>query len=378
MTIRALSLVAALPCALAAQPTRLLGRADVEHPGVFSSITALRELSDGRVLLVDRRERAVHLADFQRGTVARIGREGAGPLEISEPTTMLALPGDTTAIWDSRNARLFLVDASGVPTHTSRVVDDVGRAPAVALRAPRFADDRGRLYFVGVSGEGDSTDSIAIIRWERSSGRVDTVGQLRRPERGQQAVLGPPGRQMTMNFANPFSPQEDWVVTADGRVGVVRSPVYRLDWTFPAPSRGREISYVAITLTESEKALWRRSQRGVRPSAVRDVDARGQGAAPPVAGSVPEPTSWPSALPPFLASGTPVLADKLGRVWVARARAASDSVPAYDVLDARGDAAMRVTLPPQRRIVGFGRDVVYTVRTDESDRVHLSKHSLPR
>ena len=72
-----------------------------------------------------------------------------------------------------------------------------------------------------------------------------------------------------------------------------------------------------------------------------------------------------------------VLADDLGRVWVPRARAHTDTIVVHDVFDASSRVVMRVPLPVARRIVGFGKGVVYTVRADEDDLLHLGRHKLP-
>ncbi|MBC7894160.1 MAG: hypothetical protein H7066_02045, partial [Cytophagaceae bacterium] len=230
----------ARPCI--AQATRAIAAPDAEHPTVFSSVSGVRELSDGRLVVVDRRERAVLLVDFARRTSERIGREGAGPGEIAQPASLLGLPGDTTAVWDGRNARLFFVDAPGAKGRAAPLTADDGRPMPTNLQAPRFADAMGRLYFIGVPTDDENLpDSIPILRFARRTSRFDTVGLLKRPQGGDRATLGPPGKQVTMNFANPFSPAEAWVVTPDGRVGVVRSPEYRLDWTYPTKVRGHEV-----------------------------------------------------------------------------------------------------------------------------------------
>jgi hypothetical protein len=376
MTTRLWLLAAVLPCTSAAQPTRDLGQpmAELATP-TFSSVTGIRELSDGRLLVVDRREGAVLLLDFTSGTSQRIGQAGSGPGEVAVPTNLLGLTGDTSAVWDSRNNRLFFVDPPGTAGRSVRLTADNGSAPTIPLQAPRYADASGRLYFAGVpSGDGAPPDSLPILRFERRTARFDTVGMLARPKGGDQAVMGPPGARMTVNLANPFSPREDWVVTADGRVGVVRSPEYRLDWTHPSRVRGREIPFARLAVTEADKEHWRRRQRGPQV-VVADVGARGT---LPSISSVPEPTSWPKYMPPFLAADRPVLADGLGRVWVARARSFNDSTPLYDVFDAESRVVMQVRLPQRRRVVGFGRDVVYTVRADDDDLLRVARHALPR
>lgn len=371
-----LAATAAVPGIARTQSTRPLAAPDVEFREVFSSVTGVRELSDRRLIVVDRRERAVLLVDLQRGTSERIGREGAGPQEIAQPATILVLPGDTTAIWDGRNARLFFVDGARATGRAAPLAPDGGRAMTSNLQAPRYADAQGRLYFVGVPGEDEQPDSLPIVRFDRRSARLDTVGMVRRPKGGDMALVGPPGRQMTVNFANPFTAAEAWVVTRDGRVGVVRSPEYRLDWTFPKAVRGTDMPYTKLDVSEAEKDHWRKTQQRTPAVVVADAGSRAAGSAPAIS-SIPEPTSWPSLMPPFLASAS-VLVDERGLVWVPRARSLSDTIQVHDVIDGASNIVMRVTTPVARRLVGFGKGVVYTVRADDDDLLHLARHPLPR
>ena len=364
--------VALLPQVVFAQTARPLGASQREHQFEFSSVSDVRELSDGRLIVVDRRERAIQLVDFARGTATRIGREGAGPKEIQQPTTLLALPSDTTAVWDGRNARLLYIGPDGTALRTDRIVADDGTEMTIDVRAPRYADAQGRLYFAGIPAGRTDRDSIPLIRYDRRTARIDTVGTMLAPK-AERATIGPPEQQMTMAITNPFGPQQEWFVTADGRVGVVRSPELRVDWTHPVKRTGAAIPFSAARVTETDKERWRNGQRTT--AFVRDANSRGS---EPAIQNIPEPSSWPTHKPPFLGATGSVLVDQLGRVWVLRATAVTDSIPVYDVFEAESRVAMRVSLPKKHRVAGFGRNVVYTVRADDDDLLRINRHALPR
>lgn len=360
-----------VPRLAGAQALQPLGASRDEHPFALSSVTQMRELRDGRVIVVDSRERSVRLLDFATRTERRIGREGAGPLEIQQPTHLLALPNDTTAIWDGQLARLLFIAPDATPIRTDRLLTDNGRPVAVEASAPRQADAAGRIYFEGTTRpDGSGRDSIPVLRLDRRTARVDTVGSILHTP-GTPALMGPPERQFTISIAHPFSPRQEWVATADGRVGVVRSPDYRLDWVSPTARRGSEVAYPRIAVTEADKLDWRESQRSM--VLTRAQDSRGGGPAPR---SIPEPTTWPEFKPPFL--GSAVRVDPAGRVWVQRAGALSDTLTTYDVFDAEARLVRRVSLPRSHRVVGFGRDVVYTTRADGDDLLRLNRHPMPR
>jgi len=65
----------------AAAQELVLAPANAQLRQQFSMITSVRELQDGRLILVDRLERRLAVVDWRAGTVASIGREGRGPGE---------------------------------------------------------------------------------------------------------------------------------------------------------------------------------------------------------------------------------------------------------------------------------------------------------
>ena len=78
------------------------------------------------------------------------------------------------------------------------------------------------------------------------------------------------------------------------------------------------------------------------------------------------------------ARGPSTLAAPDGKAWVRRTNAAADSAGRYDVLDQSGRLIARVALPLRTRIVGFGREWIYLVLTDEDDLEYLGRVPLPR
>ena len=91
-------------------PVRTLSRPDAEFSEPFTYLSMIRELKDGRLLLIDPAEKTLQLVDLARGTSTRLGREGSGPGEYAIPFRLLALPGDTTAMSDMVNSRLLLIN----------------------------------------------------------------------------------------------------------------------------------------------------------------------------------------------------------------------------------------------------------------------------
>src|SRR5262245_34687109 len=58
--------------------TREIDKLEAEHPQSFSEITGVRELRDGRILVLDRLERSVQVLDFGKESSEQLGKAGKG------------------------------------------------------------------------------------------------------------------------------------------------------------------------------------------------------------------------------------------------------------------------------------------------------------
>ena len=96
-------------------PERTLSKPEIEFTQPFSEVTAIRELRDGRVIVVDGRELKAQVIDFRAGTVATIGRNGDGPGEYRWPRQLYALPGDSSLLPDQAGGRLLIITPDAKP-----------------------------------------------------------------------------------------------------------------------------------------------------------------------------------------------------------------------------------------------------------------------
>jgi hypothetical protein len=387
-SVHLLAVTALAATALPAQQVRTLSKPDAEFEEPFTQVSGVRELRDGRVVVNDLRDKVVQLVDFKSGTAKKIGREGSGPREYSLPMALVALPGDTSGVYDPLNQRMLLILPNGEPgdfvktTPAPSASTRGGTGFSISLSPPRYTDAKGRLYYLGGAiprpdAPRSEVDSQPILRFARGAANADTVAWIRVPGNNVR-VTGSGNRQQVMaGMANPFAPRDEWAVTADGRVAVIRSPEYRVDWHGPSSSKGAPIAYEKVKLTEKHKAQWREARRGASMITMRVGPGGSQASAGSGSGanlSVPEPTDWPDVLPPF--TNNSAFAAPNGQIWMARTREASDDIPKYDVIDASGKVVSRVALPPRTRVAGFGNGVVYTVRTDEDDLQYLQRFRI--
>ena len=381
--ILALGLLA-IPALQQQPPTRRLGPPEVELSEPFTRVTSLRALSDGRVLVADGRDRILHLVDFRAGTATKVGREGSGPGEYGIPQSLVALPADTTLLYDPMNSRLLVILPGGTLGPLLRIpeLDPAIRGP------PRAADARGTLFYE-VSrpvepGTLYQASKVDIVRLDRATRRLDTLATLQLPERMSTGARQLPGGLLRSHTNKPLAARDVAAFAPDGRVAIVRAADYRVEWLGPDGARtaGPATPYQRIRIDAAEREAFLASQTRPGNIIVRGPTGGAPGAAAPRAAPIPrgagsfddQPAEWPDYKPPFLAGAATVAPD--GRLWVLKTRRHDDPVPVYDVFDRAGRLVERIAIPPRTRLAGFGGGAAYLIRTDADDLEWLGRYPL--
>ncbi len=358
-------------------PTVTLNRPTAAYAEPFSQVAGLRELSDGRILLADRLELTVQLIDLGRGTSQEIGRHGQGPGEYGMPGWLLPLGGDTTLMVDMANMRGMVILPNGRVGETISFQQPPSTGPGGAMiRAPmipRGSDAQGRLYVQRASTMGPGmppSDSAALLRWDPRTERVDTIAKLHVPTpniqvgfgAGAGARMGPVGGAAA-GRRQAFTPNDGWAVTRDGKVAVARAGGYRVEWIDGQGrrTRGSETPYTPVRVTQADKEAWADQQAQGIVSMRTPQGTRTERAPRPNLADV----DFPEHMPPFPSQG--VWATPEGELWIQLSKPARNRNTTYDVFDGSGQLVRRVTLTDGRRIAGFGRGTVYTIRPDEDD-----------
>lgn len=405
----------------AAQQPRALPAPDATFEEPFSSVSGLRELSNGRLLIADARDKVFALVDLAAQTSTPIGREGGGPGEYGLPMRLFAAPNDTSYLYDPLNQRYLLVTAEGKAVDQFRVELDgsptpgdapqrrpVGEAPRGQARPaagpggpggarfgfsmPSGGDAQGRLYFespaVTPNEQGIPVpgDSAALTRWDRRTKAIDTLAWVRLAKANVQVSGSANNQRVMVGGSNPLAPRDAWVAFPDGRVAVVRAEPYRVDMIQPNGTtvRGQTIKYSPIKFTEAdrkeEEALRNRARQNsmmvsmsVGPGGTQRSAQMGPGAnAPPL-----EPlTDWPAMKPAFRPGQGAALARHNGELWVRRTEPAGAKGTLYDVFNAQGALTHQVRVPEGWNVVGVGRGTVYTTKADEDDLLYLQRHRM--
>jgi hypothetical protein len=248
------------------------------------------------------------------------------------------------------------------------------------LAQPRGADRKGRIYlqaspFGGPGGDDAAPtipDSAPVVRWDRAADRLDTLTRVKIPATRVQRSGGQTARVVLVR-PQPYAPQDEWAVAADGRVAVARVSDYHVEWLGDRPSRGAPVGYERVRVGDGDREAFMAAMRNTRNRIVVSSGGPGRGPdmKPPEARA--EDFDWPEYKPPFVARSALITPD--GQLWVRRHTQARDSVPAYDVFDASGNLSGRVYLPKGRQVVGLGQGTVYAVRTDADGLQWLERYS---
>jgi hypothetical protein len=333
----------------------------------------VRELSDGRVLIVDGRERTIHVADLRMGSLAPVGRSGDGPGEYRQVAAPLRLGGDTALIISASDRRWFLLagprilrtlpaDDAAVVTASNGALAFTAAINGLALQADTigFLLTHGGPPPMMVAREASPRDSLAVVRIGRASGRGDTITWIQRRPTSSRTTTGPGGAPGVRNFNPPWAVGEQAVLAADGWIAIVRLNPYRVEWRAPDGrwTRGAPLPFPAIRVTARE----------------RDAFVANPGAD----GTRPDGSDWPAVVPPIGHDGRfTAMADLGGHVIVHHTAGIGEAIRRYDVIDRTGQLVRQVSVPKDHRLIGFGRGTAYTIRTEEDGLQYLQRHPWP-
>lgn len=367
-----MALVAITPRQVAAQ--RNLGVPSAVHDHEFTGIDGVRELRDGRVIVLDARDKTIHVINLPTKSGKTIGRLGDGPGEFRLPRVLLPIGGDTTLVDDmGRFGKLLVITPAGELGGFVSTQDDALSTRTFVVDA---VDAMGRFY------ENNYTrDSNAIVRWDRTRGQRDTVAHismkvvspLLRPTPTSGGAAGG-GAERSGGSPPPFSTVSQWAVSAGGQLAIVTPEPYRVTLVGPTGVRvqGPPVAFAPVPVGAAEKEDYRVERQQPVPAI---VVANGVQTSTYRKPQYTEPLAWPSTMPAFLPNAVWFASD--GMLWVQRATR-SGALPLYDIFDNTARRIFQLELPPRTKLVGFGRGTVYLARVDEDGLHYLQRYALPK
>ena len=376
-------------------PQLTLGAPVATYPEGLGALAGVRELEDGRVLVSDNLGQALILWEPGAGadTLANVGE---GPEEYGSPASLFPLPEGATLLLDFGNMRMTRIEADlsfsetwplvqqGASSETAGGISSAVAAMRIVI--PRQTDARGNVYYQErVGGMMARSDSAIIKRFNLASGETTDVGKIGLAETNRNESGGMTNRSMVIRSV-PFSAQDAWSVTSDGRVIIARAGDYRLEWIASdgEVAVGEQVPYDPVRVRDEDREQWgaRSSGGGIRMmvtanSSGGNVDRQmsmARGAPGAESDFDPDDYDWPDFKPPFPADA--IRTDAHGRAWVQRHVRAGQPV-LYDLFDMGGERVAQVELPEDRRLAGFGQNSVYLVRADDFDFAWLEEYESP-
>lgn len=385
-------------------------------PGTYRFLLfGVKQFANGTILVNDGYSRRLSVFDstLQHATVIADTAAGAPFNYGMRPAPLVPYLGDTVLFVDYNSQSLVMIGPSG---KTGRVLAPPKAADLRWITGSSAGTDAGghlmyrsvRQGRTLVQREGDvrietviSPDSSPLIRGDFETRTVDTVALLR--------VTSPPKRIKTFSPSSELSlkevehmlePVDEWTITADGSIAIVRAHDYHIDWINPDGSRTStpRMPFDFKRLSDADKQRMIDSARARQDS----LNALGLGGYTPAEASsfggtakvvtapngakyVPVEREFgplaeiPDYYPPMRTGA--VRADADNNIWILPTTSAQSRHGGlvYDVINRKGELFQRVEVPAGRSIAGFGRGgVVYLMNGDRTKGFTLERARVLR
>ncbi len=384
-------------CALQAQaspriPIRTLAPSSVVSQDSVGPVLAVRELSDGRVMVNDLATRRVLLFDATLGTarvvIDTVGGTGPdAPTKVPLPAaTLIPYLGDSTIYPDRASQSLLVLDADG---NVARVMSLPKPADIVTISAggeaghPGF-DAQGRLVYHGMAPRPPRVpdaerpwlppipvqiDTAPIVRADFDTRTLDTLTRLKlniSAPFNKREVDGEGNVVMRM-YINVLGVDDQWAFLSDGTVAVLSVQDYHINWVDPDGTRRStpKMPFDWKRLSDADKKRMKDSlatrlaevnsaqpRLMMTPNGPRSARQQFEFLPPEKFGDYEQPVETGA-----------VKADLDARLWILpRTSLSAKGGLLYDVINRNGEIVERVQFPKGHALAGFGpRGVVYAV-----------------
>ncbi|HEX9128126.1 MAG TPA: hypothetical protein VF850_03100 [Gemmatimonadaceae bacterium] len=247
-------LAAAIPPCLAQSlpPIRQLGPVTAVAKEPLGSVTTVRHLADGRILVNDIVGRRVVMFDSSLSTMTVIADTTSATANAYgvQPGGLIAYRGDSTLFVDPASLSMLLIDPNGKIARVMSAprAQDVGFLIGGPFGNPGF-DPKGRLVyrappnfaaFRPAPGSANRLpqfptfpDSAALVRFDLATRKVDTVTFFKTPKFNLNVTQSPDGGVRVTSTTNPLPQGDDWALLADGTIALVRTKDYHVDFLNP-------------------------------------------------------------------------------------------------------------------------------------------------
>ena len=411
-------------------PVRPLGPViTISPPGTLGSVTTVRPLPEGRVIVHDLTRRQVLLLDAEFKKVLTIADTTAatGMAYGARLCGLMAFTGDSTVFIDPASNSMAVIDAHGSVARVMAVpsVDDATLMVGGPFGTPGL-DPSGNVVYRGYGKAkgvplkaseqtapelASKPDSAPLYRMSLATRERQTVAQVAIPMQAATAAFDAAGQLSgTVLYVTPLPVIDDWALMPDGRIAVVRGADYHVDWISPDgrwtatqkipypwqrlddverqrvldsartefDQEREQLQQLVQRLGNDTRAIMAATGESVLRAGIaftmRRPDATS--GAPRMEMKIPlvrlvTAKELPDYRPAFKMGAARADAD--GNLWV-RTTTPDPKGPIYDVINGKGELIDRVRLPYGRVISGFGPGVVYMgVLDDAGARLEMAR-----
>jgi hypothetical protein len=339
--------------------------ANASHAGelTFASVTSIRELPDGSLLVADRANKRILHLRWDGSEPRQVGRLGDGPGEYRHPGWLYSMGGDSTLFTDEYSGRWIVL-------RHNRILSTVSEGGALTrlLGGELAGAGRGKVLGLADWSRRARSDSLSVVLVDLVAGRGDTIARLKARGSVPRFTMLPPTasrRNPGVIFGNPLETEEQALFFHDGWVAIARLDPYRVDWRSPDGSwtLGAPLPFERRPVDRAERcwAVERLVQEGVCPE---------------------DMSGWPAFVPPFVPRGPnnallPLLAAPDGRLVIARRASRTAPESRYDIVDRGGRLSGVLVLADNEALLGFGRGSIYVLSADGDGVGTVRRHAWP-
>ncbi len=276
--LAAAPLAAQAPAKPAAIPVRQLTAPTATSTDSLGSVAAVRQMSNGNVLVNDQTRRRVVLMDSTLKVIRVVADSTSGTANAYgvQPGGLLAWHGDSTLFIDPASLSMLVIDGAGkvVRVMAAPRPTDVQFLVGGPFGNPGF-DAQGRLIYRSfprsnftrdASGNPQSPefpDSAALVRFDLASRKLDTAAFFRIAKQNVTVSRDDNGRMRVSVTINPLPVVDDWAVLSDGTIAIVKGRDYRVEFIGADGSRSiaDKIPFDWQRLTDEQKVAFIDSTR---------------------------------------------------------------------------------------------------------------------
>jgi hypothetical protein len=421
-------------------PIRQLGAVSATATEKLGVVNNIRPLADGRVYVNDPMGRRVLLFDAALQTFTIVADSmGANGNTYGRVSNLIAYHGDSTLLVDPQSLSMLVLDANGKVARVMSVPSAQDAMSFAGVLGNPTLDPQGRIIYrasprfdfrgMGPGAAGgpprppEMPDSAPIFRIDLATRKTDTVAYIKTQKIKMNMTQDANGRVTMMSEINPLPVLDEWALTSDGALALVRGRDYHIDWVNPDGSRtsSPKIPFEWQRLSDEDKVAFIDSVKAARERMGANApvvatpgggaqQTRSAGPPPGMEGAqvmvfrggppggdggrpnagAPQGTGTmsvtpqmnfvaPSELPdykPVFLNGF-VRPDLDGNVWIRTIPTkAIAGGPVYDVINRKGELTERVQIPANRTIAGFGPAGAVYLMTRDGTTTKLEKATI--